>query len=244
MLEHRRFRFFPCLREQLQPGKQSSARSPSSPRLYVGKRNKLFLVLFRIFLTAFPFEKDGCQHSSSSPFFAGNHEYTFEDWRERTKKITGLAKTRSLSRKSPVFFIRISFSYNVSYFFPFQFEIEQCAILLPWKLFLSNESSSFCTRLFLFRFINRNRNTAQKEYTLRYDSRTWAGIRQIFRQKWNLYRIKSAMCNMPSWLGTSVFHRGLCDVFFFFFFFFTFQSLSPSFFNKSLSLLQTWLSVF
>ena len=79
MLEHRRFRFFPCLREQ--PGKQSSARSPSSKyRLsYVGKHNKLFLVLFRIFLTAFPFEKDGCQHSSSSPFLAGNHEYTFED---------------------------------------------------------------------------------------------------------------------------------------------------------------------
>ena len=57
-----------------------------------------------------------------------------------------------------------------SYFFPFQFEIKQFAILLPWKLFLSNESRSFCTRLFLFRFINRNRNTAQKEYAL---SQTW-----------------------------------------------------------------------
>ena len=167
MLEHRRFRFFPCLREQ--PGKQSSACSPSSQyRLsYVGKPNKLFLVLFRIFLTAFPLEKDGCQHSSSSPFLAGNHEYTFEDWRERTKKITGLAKTRSLSRKSPVFFCRISFSYNVFVLFPFQFEIKQCAILLPWKLFLSNESRSFCTRLFLFRFINRNRITAQMEYALK-----------------------------------------------------------------------------
>ena len=54
-----------------------------------------------------------------------------------------------------------------SYFLPFQFEIKHCAILLPWKLFLSNESRSFCTRLFLFRFINRNRNTAQKEYALR-----------------------------------------------------------------------------
>ena len=172
MLEHRRFHFFPCLREQ--PGKQSSARSPSSKyRLtYVGKNNKLFLVLFRIFLTAFPFEKDGCQHSSSSPFLAGNHEYTFEDWRERTKKITGLAKTRSLSRKSPVFFFRISFSYNVFVLFPFQFEIKQCAILLPWKLFLSNESRSFCTRLFLLRFINRNRNTAQKEYALGHLIRT------------------------------------------------------------------------
>ena len=54
MLAHRRFRFFPCLREQ--PGKQSFARSPSSKyRLTcVGKHNKLFLVLFRIFLTAFP----------------------------------------------------------------------------------------------------------------------------------------------------------------------------------------------
>ena len=169
MLEHRRFRFFPCLREQ--PGKQSSARSPSSKyRLScVGKHNKLFLVLFRILLAAFPFEKDGCEHSSSSPFLAGNHEYTFEDWRERTKKITGLAKTRRLSRKSPVFFFRISFSYNVfRTFFPFQFEIKQCAILLPWKLLLSNESRSFCTRLFLFRFINRNRNTAQKEYALDY----------------------------------------------------------------------------
>ena len=134
---------------------------------YVGKRNKLFLVLFRIFLTAFPFEKDGCQHSSSSPFLAGNHEYMFEDWRERTKKITGLSKTRCLSRKSPVYFFRISFSYNVFVlYFPFQFEIKQCAILLPWKLFLSNESRSFCTRLFLFWFINRNRNTAQKEYAL------------------------------------------------------------------------------
>ena len=28
------------------------------------------------------------------------------------------------------------------------------------------ESRSFCTRLFLFRFINRNRNIAQKEYAL------------------------------------------------------------------------------
>ena len=53
-----------------------------------------------------------------------------------------------------------------SYFLPFQFEIKHCAILLPWKLFLSNEIRSFCTCLFLFRFINRNRNTAQKEYAL------------------------------------------------------------------------------
>ena len=55
-----------------------------------------------------------------------------------------------------------------SYFLPFQFEIKQCAILLLWKLFLSNESRSFCTRLFLFRFINWNRNTAEKEYAVRY----------------------------------------------------------------------------
>ena len=62
----------------------------------------------------------------------------------------------------------MSFSYTsmFSYFLPFQFEIKHCAILLPWNLFLSNESRSFCTRLFLFRFINRNRNTAQKEYAL------------------------------------------------------------------------------
>ena len=69
MLEHRRFRFFPCLREQ--PGKQSSAHSPSS------KYHRSHL--FRIFLTAFLFDKDGYQHSSRSPFPAGNHEYTFED---------------------------------------------------------------------------------------------------------------------------------------------------------------------
>ena len=107
------FVFFPFLREK--PGKQSSARSPSSKyRLsFVRKHNKLFLVLFHIFLTAFPFEKDGCQHSSCSPFPAGNHKYTSEDCRERTKKITGSVKTRSLSRKSPVFFFGISFSYNV-----------------------------------------------------------------------------------------------------------------------------------
>ena len=50
------------------------------------------------------------------------------------------------------------FSYTsmFSYFLPFQFENKHCAILLPWKLFLSNESRSFCARLFLFRFINRN----------------------------------------------------------------------------------------
>ena len=78
MLEHRRFRSFPCLREQ--PGKQSSVRLPSLKyRRSYGKHNKLFLILFRIFLTAFPFEKDGCQHSSSSLFPAGNHEYMFED---------------------------------------------------------------------------------------------------------------------------------------------------------------------
>ena len=59
-----------------------------------------------------------------------------------------------------------------SYFLPFQFEIKHCAILLPWKLFLSNESRSFCTRLFLFRFINPNRNTAQKEYALRLQGQT------------------------------------------------------------------------
>ena len=178
MLEHRCFRFFPCLREQ--PGKQYSGRSPLSKyRLsYVGKHNKLFIVLFCIFHTAFLFEKDGLQPSSSSPFPAGNHEYTFEDWRERTKKITGPAKTRPLSGKSPVFFFRLSFSY-VFVQNPCQFEIKQCAILFPWKLFLSNESRSFCTRLFLFRFINqnrllfrfinRNRNTAQKKYALRQD---------------------------------------------------------------------------
>ena len=66
----------------------------------------------------------------------------------------------------PYFSFEFRFRIMFSYFFPFQFEIKQCAILLPWKLFLSNESRSFCTRLFLFRFINRNRNTAQKEYAL------------------------------------------------------------------------------
>ena len=143
MLEHQRFRFFPCLREQ--PRKQSSALSPSSKyRLsYVGKHNKLFLVLFRIFLTAFPFENDSCQHSSSSPFPAGNHEYTFEDWRERTKKITGSAKTRSLSRKSPVFFFRISFSYNVFVLFSYsvwnqtlRHFVTMEIVPLKWKSFL------------------------------------------------------------------------------------------------------------
>ena len=66
----------------------------------------------------------------------------------------------------PYFSYEFRFRIMFSYFFPFQFEIRQCAILLPWKLFLSNESRSFCTCLFLFRFINRNRNTAQKEYAL------------------------------------------------------------------------------
>ena len=68
MLDHRRLRFFPCLREQ--PGKQSSARLSSSKyRLsYVGKHNKLLLVLFRIFLTAFPFENDGCNTTAGLHF--------------------------------------------------------------------------------------------------------------------------------------------------------------------------------
>ena len=89
MLEHRRFLFFSCLREQ--PGKQSSARSPSLKYClsYVGKHNKLYLVLFCIFLTAFPFEKDACQHSSSSPFPAGNHEYTFEDMTRKNEEDNG-----------------------------------------------------------------------------------------------------------------------------------------------------------
>ena len=105
MLKHRRFRFFPCLREQ--PGRQSSVRLPSSKYLRsYGKHNKLFLVLFRIIPTAFPFEKDGCQHSSSSPFPAGNHEYTFEDWRERTKKLMRTAKIqkKSVEKVARIFF--------------------------------------------------------------------------------------------------------------------------------------------
>ena len=148
MLEHRRFRFFPCLREQ--PGNDTSSRSPSSKyRLsYVRKHNKLFVVLFRIFFTAFPFEKDGCQHSSSSPFLAGNHEYTFEDWRERTKKITGLAKQgvcrESLSRKSPVFFFfEFRFRIMLSYFFSFSVWNQTMRHFVPmeivplkWKSFL------------------------------------------------------------------------------------------------------------
>ena len=142
MLEHRRFRFFPCRCDK--HGKQSSARSPSSKYLRsYGKHNKLFLVLFRIFLTAFPFDKDGCQHSS----------------RERGRRRQGVCRE---SRP----YLSFEFRSRVFVLFPFQFEIKQSAILLPWKLVLSNESRSFCTRLFLFRFINRNRNTAQKEYAL------------------------------------------------------------------------------
>ena len=113
-------------------------------------------------------EKDGCQHSGRFKFPAGIHEYTFGDWRGRTKKITRSTKTTSLSREPPV--ILTSFSYNFSPFLPFRFVFKPCAILLPWKLFLSDESRSFCTRLFLFRFINRNRNTAQKEHAL---CQTW-----------------------------------------------------------------------
>ena len=65
-------------------------------------------------------------------------------------------------------------------YFPFQFEIKQSAILLPWKLFLSNESRSFCARLFLFRFINQNRNTAQKECALK---KGWPGMAE-FEKTW------------------------------------------------------------
>ena len=77
----------------------------------------------------------------------------------------------------PYFSFEFRFRIMFSCFFPFQFEIKQCAILLPWKLFLSNESRSFCTRLFLFRFINRNRNTAQKEYALNFGA---AGCMSFF----------------------------------------------------------------
>ena len=127
-----------------QPGKQSSARSTSSKyRRSYGKHNKLFLVLFRIFLTAFPFKKDGCKHSSSSPFPAGNHEYTFEDWRERTKKITGSAKTRSLSRKLPYF--PFEFRSRIKFSVLFSFSVWNQTIRhfvtmeivpLKWKSFL------------------------------------------------------------------------------------------------------------
>ena len=96
-----------------------------------------------------------------------SHRFSLRKGRLSTQQqITGSAKTRSLSRKSPVSFFEFRSRIMFLYFFPFQFEIKQSAILLPWKLFLSNESRSFCARLFLFRFINRNRNTAQKEYAL------------------------------------------------------------------------------
>ena len=102
MLEHRRFPFFPCLREQ--PGKQSSAHSPSS------KYHRSHL--FRIVLTAFLFDKNGCQHSSRSPFPAGNHEYTFEDWRERTKKLRGWRRQKSVKKVARIFFSNFVLVYK------------------------------------------------------------------------------------------------------------------------------------
>ena len=94
---------------------------------------------------------------------------------EKERRSNAVGEDRSLSRKSPVFFFEFRSRIPVFFrtFLPFQFEIKHCAILLPWKLFLSNESRSFCTRLFLFRFINRNRNTAQKEYAL---NRLWSPL--------------------------------------------------------------------
>ena len=159
MLEHRRFRFFPCLLEQ--PGKQSSAHSPSSKYTTAATCSASFSPLFSLTRTAV--------NTAGALHFLPVTMNTRSKTDEKERRSNAVGEDRSLSRKSSVFFFRISFSYTsmFSYFLPFQFEIKHCAILLPWKLFLSNESRSFCTRLFLFRFINRNRNTAQKEYALR-----------------------------------------------------------------------------
>ena len=150
LLEHRRFRFLPCLREQL--GKQSSARSPSSKyRRSYGKHNNIFLTLFRI---------------SALHFLLVTMNTRSKTDKKERRRCCG-RRIQEVCRESRPYFFRISYSYNVFVLLPFQFEIKQSAILSPWKLFLSNELRSFCTRLFLFRFINRNRNTAQKEYALR-----------------------------------------------------------------------------
>ena len=60
-----------------------------------------------------------------------------------------------------------------------------------------NESRSFCTRLFLFRFINRNRNTAQKEYALRLNQGTpWLEFLVHFYFFGLWYRKKGEVCSV------------------------------------------------
>ena len=157
MLEHRRFRFFPCLRKQ--PG-NNLLRTRLRRSTTAATCSASFSPLFSLTRTAV--------NTTAALHFLLVTMNTRSKTDEKERRSNAVGEDRSLSRKSPVFFFRISFSYTsmFSYFLPFQFEIKHCAILLPWKLFLSNESRSFCTCLFLFRFINRNRNTAQKEYAL------------------------------------------------------------------------------
>ena len=67
----------------------------------------------------FPFEKDGCQHSSSSPFLAGNHEYTFEDWRRERRRQRGWRRQGVCRESRPYFSFEFRFRIMFSYFFSF-----------------------------------------------------------------------------------------------------------------------------
>ena len=167
MLEHRRFRFFPCLREQ--PGKQCSAarlRRSITPGTSESTTN-YSSSCSASFSPLFPSKRTAVNTAAALHFLLVTMNTLSKTDEKERRRWRGWRRQGVCRESRPYFSFEFRFRIMFSYFFPFQFEIKQCAILLPWKLFLSNESRSFCTRLFLFRFINRNKNTAQKEYALR-----------------------------------------------------------------------------
>ena len=180
MLEHRRFRFFPCLRRSSLENnllrarlRRSTASATSESTInYSSSCSASFSPLF-------PSKRTAVNTAAALHFLLVTMNTRSKTDEKERRRQRGWRRQGVCWESRPYFSFEFRFrTIMFSHFFPFQFEIKQCAILLPWKLFLSNESRSFCTRLFLFRFINRNRNTAQKEYALRLCS---------MRENWTIY---------------------------------------------------------
>ena len=111
MLEHRHFRFFPCLLEQ--PGKQSSAHSPSSKYTTAATCSASFSPLFSLTRTAV--------NTAAALHFLPVTMNTRSKTDEKERRSNAVGEDRSLSRKSSVFFFefrsRILVCFRTFYLF-------------------------------------------------------------------------------------------------------------------------------
>ena len=112
------------------------------PQLRKAQQTLPLLQVFRIFSHHFPFEKDACQNSSSSPFPDGIHEDKFEDWTRKNEEENAVGEDKKFVEIAARIF-GTSFSYNFFVLFTFpvwnqtkRHFVTMEIVPLWWKLFL------------------------------------------------------------------------------------------------------------